>query len=58
MKYPALLEILTMEDAINYSKETDKLVWIEYNLLDPNNLPRSLAEDFEEALIAILNSKV
>lgn len=49
-----LIENLTRADALAYSQETDKLMWIETHLLDPANLPRSLAEVVEDALLKLL----
>lgn len=54
MKFDKFLSTLTIEDAVRYSKETDKLIWIETNLLDPNGLPRHLAEVVEDVLIGML----
>jgi hypothetical protein len=55
MRLASLIWNLTIEDTIRYSKETDKLIWIETNLLDPNNLPRHHAEQVEEVLIGLLD---
>lgn len=48
-----LIASLTHEEAYTYNEQTDKLCWIEYNLLDPNNLPRRYAERVEDALIVL-----
>ena len=57
MKYQELIASLTIEDAVRYSNVTDKIIWIEYNLLDPNDLPRRLAESVEDVLIGLLEAK-
>jgi adenine C2-methylase RlmN of 23S rRNA A2503 and tRNA A37 len=49
-----LIASLTIEHAREYAAETDKLVWIEYALLDPINIPRRYAEQVEAALLALL----
>ena len=39
--YDLLLALITREHAVEYSEETDKVLWVHHNLLDPNDLPRS-----------------
>jgi hypothetical protein len=50
----SLIKSLTKEHAREYEKQTDKLIWIETKLLDPNNLSRKFAERVEDALIFLL----
>jgi hypothetical protein len=53
-KLETLLSSLTRAQAAQYAAQTDKLVWIETTLLDPNDIPRRHAERVEDALIALL----
>lgn len=50
----SLIASLTVEQAIEYDKQNDKLIWIETTLLDPNGISRRYAETVEDALIRIL----
>jgi len=52
--FKALVGTLTPEHAKTYAAQTDKLVWIETMLLDPNDIPRKHAERVEDVLIALL----
>ena len=54
-KLETLIASLTKEQAAEYETQTDKLVWIEDTLLDPNDIPRRHAERVEDALIALLS---
>lgn len=53
-KTDALIASLTIEQAREYAAETDKLVWVETVLLDPNNISRRMAGRVEDALNALL----
>jgi len=53
-KLETLIASLTKEKAAEYEAQTDKLMWIETTLLDPNDIPRRHAERVEDALIALL----
>jgi hypothetical protein len=55
-KTDALIAGLTIEQAREYEAQTDKLIWIEYTLLDPNNISRNMAERVEDALIEMLEA--
>lgn len=55
-KTDALIARLTLDDAIRYRDETDKVIWIENHLLDAANINRRMAYRVEDALIAILNA--
>lgn len=50
MTLEELAQTLTPEQRDDYHAQVDRLVWIEYNLLDPHNLPRSLAERIENLI--------
>ena len=50
-----LIASLTLAQAREYAAETDKLLWIEYTLLDPINISRRYAEQVEAALLALLD---
>jgi CRISPR/Cas system-associated exonuclease Cas4 (RecB family) len=50
MTLDQLIASLTLEQAIECGKQTDILMWIEVNLLDPVNISRRKAEAVEEAL--------
>lgn len=56
MKIQQLLESLTVDVYNKFIKETDSLAWIEYNLLDPNNLSRKYAERVESHLLTTFES--
>lgn len=53
-KTASLIETLTRDDALAYGAETDKLMWIETNLLDPRGISRRQAENVEDFLIDLL----
>ena len=53
-KTASLIEDLTRADALAYNAETDKLMWIETNLLDPRGINRRQAENVEGFLINLL----
>jgi hypothetical protein len=55
-KTDALIAGLTIEQAREYEAQIDKLIWIEYTLLDPNNISRNMAERVEDALIEMLQA--
>ena len=55
MTLQELIDSLTVEQAKQYAAETDQLVWVEYNLLDPHGISRRHSEVVEDALIALLN---
>ena len=40
MRLDELIQSLTIEDAITYINATDKIMWIETELLDPNCIGR------------------
>ena len=48
-----LIQALTPADAAECFKQSDPLCWIEYTLLDPNNLSRRFATRVEDALFCI-----
>ena len=50
MTLAELINSLTLDQAIQWDRETDKLIWIETNLLDPAGLSRRLAEKVEAEL--------
>lgn len=54
MTLEELIASLTVEQAKVYAAETDALMWIETNLLDPNNIPRRYVYGVEDALIKLL----
>lgn len=56
MKIEQLIESLTIDTYNEFVKETDGLAWIEYNLLDPNNLSRKHAERVEAHLLNTFES--
>ena len=51
MTIDQLLQSLTLSDAAEYREVTDKLCWIEYTFLDPNDLSRRFATRVEDALV-------
>ena len=55
-KLQLLIDLLTLEDLRKYQAQTDKLIWIETELLDPNGLSRRHAEKVEEKLIDLLQA--
>jgi len=55
-KLQLLIDLLTLEDLRKYQAQTDKLIWIETTLLDPNGLSRRHAEKVEEKLLDLLQA--
>lgn len=55
-KLQLLIDLLTLEDLRKYQAQTDKLMWIETTLLDPNGLSRRHAEKVEEKLLDLLQA--
>lgn len=51
-----LIDSLTLEDSQTYQATTDRLMWIETDLLDPAGLSRRHAEKVEEKLIDLLQA--
>jgi hypothetical protein len=51
-----LIDSLTLEQSRQYQAQTDKLIWIETELLDPAGLSRRHAEKVEEKLIDLLQA--
>jgi len=51
-----LIDSLTLEQSRQYQAQTDKLIWIETELLDPAGLSRHHAEKVEEKLIDLLQA--
>jgi len=52
MTIDQLIHSLTLKDLAAYKDQQDPLIWIEYNLLDPNNLPRKFAVLVENAFFS------
>jgi hypothetical protein len=50
MTLDQLIASLTLEQAIECENQTDKLIWVEVNLLDPVGISRRHAEKVDEAL--------
>lgn len=50
MTLQELISSLTLEQAIECENETDKLIWIEVNLLDPVGISRRHAEKVDAVL--------
>jgi hypothetical protein len=50
------MDSLTLEQASIYQKQVDKLLWIEYNILDQLGLPVWEVIKVEDALIDILKA--
>ena len=50
MTLDQLIASLTLEQATQCEKETDKLIWIEVNLLDPVGISRRHAEKVDAEL--------
>ena len=46
----AAINSLTKEQAAEYMQQTDRLLWVEYNILDVYELPKSCADAIEDAL--------
>jgi hypothetical protein len=55
-KLQLLIDLLTLEDLRKYQAQTDKLIWIETTLLDPNGLSRRHAEKVEDKLLDLLQA--
>ena len=55
-KLQLLIDLLTLEDLRKYQAQTDKLIWIETTLLDPNGLSRHHAEKVEAKLLDLLQA--
>ena len=53
-----LIESLTLEDSHKYRATTDRLMWIETDLLDPHGLSRRQAEKVEDKLIELLQGEI
>ena len=51
-----LIDSLTLEQSRQYQAQTDRLMWIETELLDPANLSRRHAEKVEAKLIDLLQA--
>ena len=51
-----LIDSLTLEQSRQYQAQTDKLIWIETELLDPANLSRRHAEKVETKLLDLLQA--
>ena len=51
-----VIDLLTLEDLRKYQAQTDKLIWIETTLLDPNGLSRRHAEKVESKLLDLLQA--
>lgn len=51
-----LIDSLTLEDLQTYQATTDRLMWIETTLLDPNGLSRRHAEKVESKLLDLLQA--
>lgn len=50
MTLQQLIDSLTLTQAIECENQTDKLIWIEVNLLDPIGISRRHAEVVDEVL--------
>jgi len=60
-KLQFLIDLLTLEDLRKYQAQTDKLIWIETELLDPAGISRRHAEKVETKMLELLqdvNSQV
>jgi hypothetical protein len=44
---------LTYEQANEYKKQQDQFCWVQYAILDPQDIPRSYTEVFEDRLEAL-----
>ena len=53
-----LIDSLTLEQSHQYQAQTDQLMWIETDLLDPHGLSRRHAEKVEEKLIDLLQGEI
>lgn len=52
-----LIDSLTLEQSHQYQAETDKLIWIETNLLDPAGISRRHAEKVETKFLELLQGE-
>ena len=55
-KLQFLIDLLTLEDLRKYQAQTDKLMWIETELLDPAGISRRHAEKVETKLLDLLQA--
>lgn len=53
-----LIDSLTLEQSHQYQAQTDRLMWIETDLLDPHGLSRRHAEKVEAKLIDLLQGEI
>lgn len=53
-----LIDSLTLEDLLTYQLTTDRLMWIETDLLDPNGLSRRHALTVEDKLLDLLQDQM
>ena len=51
-----LIDSLTLEQSRQYQAQTDKLIWIETELLDPAGISRRHAEKVEAKLLDLLQA--
>ena len=51
-----LIDSLTLEDSQTYQATTDRLMWIETELLDPAGISRRHAEKVEAKLLDLLQA--
>ena len=51
-----LIDSLTLEQSHQYQAQTDQLIWIETELLDPAGLSRRHAEKVETKLLDLLQA--
>lgn len=54
MKVEDLIASLTIEQARKYQQAAEPILWVEYNLLDPNNISRRYTTRVEIALLTLL----
>lgn len=52
-----LIDSITLEHSHQYQAETDKLIWIETNLLDPAGISRRHAEKVETKILELLQGE-
>ena len=52
-----LIDSITLEQSHQYQAETDKLIWIETNLLDPAGISRRHAEKVETKFLELLQGE-
>ena len=53
-KLEQLIDSLTLEQSQTYQATTDKLIWIETELLDPAGISRRHAETVESKILELL----